>query len=304
MGAIVSESDVLAATERWSDLCDKFHAYALPRAREVARVAQVHRDPFEPILPILEAESPLGEYRKITEEVLRRMPDASRYPRSAAEAVRAFLMLRLGLHLGVRQRNLRELLICDPREAPRTERELAKLRRGEIRRLDPRAWEVLIPSAAFKNAGSSFFASRPFRLSLPNLGGLYEHLEAYVCVHRKVLLNGAADPGTLFVKTVKRSSRDASYDKNTFYEAWCLIIQRYGIWNPYTGRGAIRGLLPHGPHCLRDVLATHILKQTGSYEQASYAIQDTPEIVAKHYGRFLPQDKAALAAEVLNRVWS
>lgn len=48
---------------------------------------------------------------------------------------------------------------------------------------------------------------------------------------------------------------------------------------------------------------THILKQTGSYEQASYAIQDTPDMVAQHYGRFLPQDKAALAAAVLNRAW-
>jgi len=60
--------------------------------------------------------------------------------------------------------------------------------------------------------------------------------------------------------------------------------------------------LPHGPHNPRDVLATHIL-QTGSYEQASYAIQDTPDVVQHHYGRFLPQDKAALAAKVLNQVW-
>ena len=37
--------------------------------------------------------------------------------------------------------------------------------------------------------------------------------------------------------------------------------------------------------------------------QTIYAIQDTPETVAKHYGRFLPQDKAALAAQVLNKVW-
>lgn len=27
------------------------------------------------------------------------------------------------------------------------------------------------------------------------------------------------------------------------------------------------------------------------------------EMVAQHYGRFLPQDKAAIAAQVLNRVW-
>lgn len=105
------------------------------------------------------------------------------------------------------------------------------------------------------------------------------------------------------MKTVKRISREAAYDQNSFYEAWRLIIQRYGIYNPYTERGAIKGLLPHGPHSVRDVLATHILKQTGSYEQASYAIQDTPEVVARHYARFLPQDKAELAAKVLNRVW-
>jgi hypothetical protein len=26
-------------------------------------------------------------------------------------------------------------------------------------------------------------------------------------------------------------------------------------------------------------------------------------MVAQHYGRFLPQDKSAIAAQVLNRVW-
>ena len=117
-----------------------------------------------------------------------------------------------------------------------------------------------------------------------------------------MLLNGAEDPGTFFVKTVKTSSRNAEFDQNTFYEAWRHVTQRYGVYNPYTGRGAIKGLLPHGPHSIRDVLATHVLKQAGSYEQASYAIQDTPEMVAKHYGRFLLQGKSALVAEILNRV--
>lgn len=37
---------------------------------------------------------------------------------------------------------------------------------------------------------------------------------------------------------------------------------------------------------------------------ASYAIQDTPDTVAEHYGRFLPHDKAALAAQILNQVWT
>jgi endonuclease III len=52
------------------------------------------------------------------------------------------------------------------------------------------------------------------------------------------------------------------------------------------------------------VLATHILKQTGFYKQASDAIQRTADMVAKHYGRFIPHDKAAaLAARILDQVW-
>jgi hypothetical protein len=89
----------------------------------------------------------------------------------------------------------------------------------------------------------------------------------------------------------------------SFYDLWKLMIQRYGIYNPYTKQGAIKGLLPHGPHCVRDILATHLLKKTGSYELAGYAIQDSMESVMRHYARFLPHEKIARAADELNKVW-
>ncbi|MCX5517805.1 hypothetical protein OSH10_05105 [Kaistia defluvii] len=301
---LLSVHDIQVAKNDWPSACDTFCRYALSRVKEVERVARVHRDPFEPILPILEADNPVGEYRKITEEILKLMPNQRRYPRAAAESVRAFLMMRIGLHLGVRQKNLRQLLYRRRGESPTSERRLIEAKRGELRWSDREAgWEILIPAEAFKNATSSFFSGRPLRLVLPDLGNLYQFIDAYIETHRPALLREAEDPGTFFVKTVKMSSTDAAYGSEAFYDAWRLIVQRYGIYNPYTGRGAIKGLLPHGPHNVRDVLATHILKQTGSYEQASYAIQDTPDTVAKHYGRFLPQDKAALAAEILNKVW-
>lgn len=50
------------------------------------------------------------------------------------------------------------------------------------------------------------------------------------------------------------------------------------------------------------VPATHIPKLARSSEQETYAIQDTPELVLQHYGRFLPQDNAVLAAGILNQV--
>lgn len=302
---LISEAEFSVAQIDWTSACDQFHDYAMSRAKELQRITRVHRDPFEPIMCVLEADSPVGEYSKIADEILKRIPDERLYPRAAAEAVRSFLMVRLGLHLGLRQKNLRQLRVCQRGARPSTERELSDALCGELRWSDrSHGWEVIIPAVAFKNAHSSFFGGKPFRLILPNLGSLYPQLEAYIERHRAVLLNGMADPGTLFVKTTKAKSRSAAYDQNTFYEAWRLTIQRYGIFNPYTGRGAIEGLLPHGPHNVRDVLATHILKRTGSYEQASYAIQDTPATVAEHYGRFLPQDKAALAAQILNEVWA
>ena len=301
---LVAASEIEAAKADWHEFCDRFHSYAMDRQKEIDRVSKVHRDPFEPIVPILEAASPLAEYRKITEEVVRRMPDETIFPVAAAEAVRSFLMLRFGLHLGLRQKNLRELLVCPRGGVPTTERRLQDIKRGELRWSErEQGWEVLIPSTAFKNAHSSFFGNKPFRLVLPDLLGLYSYIENYLGRHRGVLLGEVSDPGTFFVKTVKGKSKSAEFDINSFYDAWRLTIQRYGIYNPYTGRGAIAGILPHGPHNVRDVLATHILKQTGSYEQASYAIQDTPDVVAKHYGRFLPQDKAALAAKILNQAW-
>jgi hypothetical protein len=301
---LIDDADIARVRGDWNAACDEMYRHARQRLKEIERVARVHRDPFEPILPILEAESPVGEYRRITEEILRYMPDERVYPRPAAEAVRSFLMLRIGLHTGLRQKNLRELRVCPPGRVPTSERNLEDMRCGELRWSSrEHGWEILIPSIAFKNANSSFFGQKPFRLVLPDMAGLYEMIDAYVDRHRARLLASGEDPGTFFVKTVKQRSTTARYDQTTFYEAWRLIIQRYGIYNPYTDRGAIKGLLPHGPHNIRDVLATHILKKTGSFEQASYAIQDTPEMVQQHYGRFLPQDKSALAAQVLNRVW-
>ena len=114
--------------------------------------------------------------------------------------------------------------------------------------------------------------------------------------------NGAPDSGTFFIKTAKRSRRHASYSHTAFYEAWRLVIQRYGIHNPYNGRGAIRGPAPaRSPQCSR--CARDPRPQANMLCAGRLAIQDAPEMVAQLYGRFLPQDKSALAAKVLNRVW-
>jgi hypothetical protein len=46
-----------------------------------------------------------------------------------------------------------------------------------------------------------------------------------------------------------------------------------------------------------------MIKQTASYELAAFALHDTPDVVKAHYCRFLPEEKSALAGQVLNKVW-
>ena len=196
----------------WASACDRLLVYARGRALDIRRIARVHRDPFEPILPVFEAASPIGEYRKICEEIECRLPDAKAHPIEAAEAIRSLLMLRLGLHLGLRQKNLRELLLCPRGRRATPERKLEVLRRGELRWTGT-DWEVLIAAAAFKNAGSSFFEGRPFRVELPDIGGLYALISGWISKHRPILIGRAADPGTVFVATARGPKADVTLDK-------------------------------------------------------------------------------------------
>ncbi len=158
---LISEDQIAAARANWNEVCDICHKHCTGRVKEIQRVAKVHRDPFEPIMPILEAESPVGEYRKIADEIIRTIPDELRYPSAAAEAVRSFLLIRFGLHTGLRQKNLRQLLICPRGKLPTSERQLADMKVGELRWSErDHGWEVFIPSVAFKNANSSYFGDK------------------------------------------------------------------------------------------------------------------------------------------------
>jgi hypothetical protein len=55
--------------------------------------------------------------------------------------------------------------------------------------------------------------------------------------------------------------------------------------------GVPQKLLPFGPHSIRHVVATDIVKQTGSFEVAANVLLDSIDMVTKHYARFAPRDR-------------
>lgn len=301
---MLTRLDIRRARRDWQSVCDSAHNHLRMRIVEVRKLMRTHRDPFEPILPVLRSDNPLKVYKKIATEVLRRMPNTAVHPVEAAEATRSYLMLRLGMHLGFRQRNLRELLLSQPGEGKRSDLALREMRCGEIRwsELD-KAWEVYAPYLAFKNWDSTFFSRQAYRQLLPDVDGLYYWIRNYLGKHRSILLNGRIDPGTFFVRKMRSDRVTPAMDSKAFHFAWRDTIQRYGIYNPYTKRGAIKGLLPHGPHAVRDVLATHVIKQTATYDLAAFAVQDTARTIKEFYGRFLPEEKISLVSKLLNKTW-
>lgn len=296
---LLTLADIARLRADWAGACAAFRRFARMRAAEVSRVAQVSRDPFEAIAPVLAAPSPLAEYLRIADEVRARAPCPLGDPLGAAQARRDELMLRLGLATGFRSRTLRELLVCPPGAAPRSAAELARLRRAELRWNDVHAaWEVFAPAEAFKNARSSFFRHGPCRRLLPDRDGLYALIAGWLGGGRGRVLGEAPDPGAFFVRRT-HAGGSPDYDRCRFHEAWRRITARHGVRNPYTGRGAIAGLLPHGPHALRAVLATELLRKTGSADHAAWAIQDTPRTVLQHYGRLAPDARLAAVDAVL-----
>jgi len=50
-------------------------------------------------------------------------------------------------------------------------------------------------------------------------------------------------------------------------------------------------VLPFGPHSIRHVVATDIVKQTGSFEASANVLLDSVDMVVRHYARFAPRDR-------------
>jgi hypothetical protein len=94
-------------------------------------------------------------------------------------------------------------------------------------------------------------------------------------------------------------SKKTTLTPGGFTQVWKNMIRRYGIYNPYTGTGAIAGLKVHPPHAARHILATHILRVDGSFSKAAAAIFDTETVVMKRYAEFSAVHQYELARDVI-----
>jgi hypothetical protein len=316
LSGIVKDETIALAQENWPAYCDKALNYCRARSRKIRRIGRRrgrHRNSFTPIDVVLDKPKPLREFRKILEEMQKRAPDRKAYPIIAAEHARVYLVFVVGLKSGYRQKMLRQMLVVARDQKPFPYDYLVRRERAMLF-FDPEqvqesgtvgAWVIIAPREAFKNADAEFFRQEgPHRVVVEDINGLYDIIDRYIEEDRAVLLGrSATSTPLLFVKTAAAGTRGIEYGDQSFYQMYRSAIEFYGIYNKWTGRGAIAGLMPHGPYAMRDVLATHVRRVTGSWERAADAIQDSVATVKRHYAKYFPHERADAVTRVTNEAW-
>lgn len=294
--------DVQSAQEDWIRHCALAHRHIATRIMDVKRRFEPTQRSMEQVAAIIECDDPIGAYRAIAENMWSHRPNQDADPVAFARFVRSYVSIRLVMHTGLRSTNIRELRYNAPDGRAAAEDLLRHGFCGELRKVeDGSAWEVFVPRSAFKNAKSKLYRGRPFRMVLPDVDNLYERLALYVDHCRSYLAADVEDPGWLFIN--RRRGHVSRMSSTHFHAAWHDNICKYGIYNPWTGRGVIAGLKPHGPHAIRAVLATQIYRKTGSIQIAAFAIQDHPATVERFYLKHMPIQQQAILDGVLADIW-
>jgi integrase len=275
------------AKRDWSGVCDQAFDYYMHFAEEVERNAEIIRDPFELILPILEMEKPISALKTFAQNVLDDMPDVGTAPLQAARSMRDYMIVRLLGATALRSKNIVELTYRNDNK-------------GELHKENDK-WVIEISHHRFKNKYSGFFGSKKkkhnYKRVLMDNDGLYNRLEEYLNVYRPALLQRTKSDILLVVNASR-----PKFTTNKFHSKYRSLTMQYLAHNPYLNRG-IPGVKPHGPHSVRDIVATHIIRETGSYELAAYALADSVQTVKEHYARFMPEHKLHLVDKIMVEAW-
>lgn len=274
------EISLLCTPEGWRDGLSLVHLHTRSTLNNKRFGLRKERDPFAPILPILEMDRPLDALIYMLECMYRDLPEpATSSAEKRAIAVRRFVASLILVRTLLRAKNVVELTWL-------------RSNRGELRRRGDR-WVVVIAPDQFKNCGGSFFgtSSEPFEYTL------FEEdtaiIDEYVHVSRPALLSNSSS-NALFV------GKQGPISQGLLYAEMANATWRHLVYHEATGTG-MPGVERFGPHAIRDIGATHILKQTADTRLAADAIQDSEETVIRHYARYLPKDRTRRVTEFLTR---
>lgn len=280
---IVNEAQ--QSKEGWRRVCEETHRRIYEALKSHEDEYEFARDSFEPIMPILETARPLDALHDALDQAYARLPDpavATSFER--AIALRNHLGVRFTVRTNLRSKNISNLTYSEDGS-------------GELRKTEDR-WHLQIIAEKFKNSNGPFFGRRrgggrkqrsgqPYVFTFPAEDTAL--IDEYVLTCRPFLLDEKQHDGLWVTKT------GGKVGPNWLSAQFSDFTWAYLVYHEVTKTG-IPNVEIFGPHAVRHIAATHILKQTGDVNLAADALQDSPVTIEMNYARFLPSDRSARVA--------
>jgi integrase len=269
-GFLVSRPDIgarmgIGDTEQWRMHCQRAHSQFHVAVRNIEPHVTHSRDPFEPIRAILELKNPL----KAVKDALKRIDTDRPVTGGLSEAIwaRDRLLVAILSSNPLRAMNLRGLTW----RADNT---------GMLRQDSNGGWRIVIMREHFKNQTG---AARHRDYNTPVQMHHWPFIEVYLRDYRPILLSGSQND-RVFV-----SHRTPAGEWKTLNKQIAVLTGRY-----------LHGCPGTGPHAFRHLMATAIIKKTGSYSFAAIALHDEEETVRRFYGHLGGDDGARWIASMLD----
>ncbi len=219
------------------------------------------RDPFEPIKEIIALENPM----QAVFDAIRKMDYDRPPPGGEAELLwwRNRILLSLSASNPLRARNLKELTFREDNT-------------GSLRRDPDGHYRIVIKSKFLKNhtgAGAKEYNVRVQKSLTP-------YLDQYLKKYLPRLARGMTD--RVFVKTTQPE------------EEWTCLNYTFGRIT----RRYFKNSPGFGPHCMRHIVATSLVKRHGSFAAAATVLHDYEATVRMHYGYLVGDDGARWVEDI------
>ena len=246
----------ITTNQEWEQHCNAALQWVKNSKKAIAPKVSMSRNPFEPIRSIVELPNPMGAVA----DAVQRMQAARIVTGGEAEAKwgRDLLLMMLLASNPIRARNLKELTWRADNS-------------GDLRQDADGGWRIVIPRQRLKNSEG---AARDADYNCRVQPALWPHLERYLREYRPLLGGDATDYVFVCPSGKNRPWRGLN-------RRFMAITRRFFIGTP-----------GFSPHAMRHIVATAILKRSGSIIRAAKALHDKPETVQKHYGWLVNDDVA------------
>ena len=283
---LIDAAFVDRAVENWPEVAATAYDQLSRMGDDIADAAKKIRDPWHRIEPLLDMDEPLTPLFDAIDLMSTRRPGRHSSPIEIARHDRDQLIVHLLLQSRLRASNVRELTWRSDNN-------------GQLRQDKSGLWFITLAQEFLKNAGSSALPPKGEDVVIeldPDDALLHETLNRYLLgesATRGVLLPDATSHAVFPGKAI-----GGCLTKQAFYKSVSHFSARYLVWFPWR-EGGIKGVLPFGPHSIRHLVATHVIKNSGTIEAAANALLDSVETLRKTYARFLSKDKSRITNRII-----